>query len=240
MRATGKPRCTCAVFVKQMKDTLKNKSTLIQFVVFPLLAFVLTELVAKNQSSLADNYFVIVFATMYAGFVPMLTMAAVIAEEKETGALKALMMANVKPWQYLLGTGGYIVLITAIGSCAFGLIGGYAGADFLRFLLVMLCGVLASTLLGAGIGIISKNQMACVAIAMPVAMVAAFLPMIAMFNSKVEAVAKVLYTQQISYMVGDISPANMMPERFVIIGINVLVFAGLFAIAYKRGNLSGG
>lgn len=239
MTDTLKPKRTRAVFIKQCKDTLKNKGTLIQFVMFPLLAVVFTEAIAKGQPDLADNYFVIMFSTVYAGFVPMVTLASIISEEKEMHTLRVLMMANVKPWQYLIGTGGYVFLLSAAGSCLFGLIGGYAGWDFVRFLVVMLCGVLASLLVGAAVGICSKNQMTAIALVMPVAMVAAFLPMIAMFNEKFETIAQVLYTQQINYMVADISPANMTPARFLIIGANMLVFLTVFTVAYKKGNLSG-
>lgn len=239
MTTTVKPRRTRAVFMKQLKDTLKNKATLIQFVMFPLLAFILTEAIAKGQPNLPNNYFVIMFSTMYAGFVPMVTMSSIISEEKETHTLRVLMMANVKPWQYLMGTGGYVFLLSVLGAGVFGFIGGYVGWEFARFMAVMMCGVLASLLLGAAVGILSKNQMTSVAIVMPVAMVAAFMPMISMFNERFEAVAQVLYTQQISYMVSDISVANMTLTRFLIIGINMLVFVVLFVVAYKRGTLSG-
>lgn len=234
-----KPRRTFAVFIKQVKDTLKNKGTLIQFVMFPLLAFIFTNAIAKVQPDLPDNYFVIMFATMYAGFVPMVTMASIIAEEKEQKTLKVLMMANVKPWQYLIGTGSYTFLLCALGSCVFGLIGGYTGLDFLRFLAVMLCGVLASLFLGAAVGLLSKNQMTATAIVLPVAMASGFLPMIAMFNAKFEAIAKVLYTQQINYMIQDVSAANFTLSRFLIIGTNMVVFLLIFFVAYKRGDLLG-
>lgn len=239
MTTAIKPRRTYAVFVKQWKDTFKNKSTLIQFVMFPLLSVIFTETIAKSQPTLPDNYFVIMFATIYAGFVPMVNMSSILAEEKETYTLKILMMANVKPWQYLIGTGGYVFLLSALGSCVFGLIGGYTGWAYARFLSVMLCGILASILLGASIGILCKNQMAAVALVMPAAMACGFLPMIALFNKTVEKIAQVLYTQQISYMISDISPANMTYSRFGIIAANILVFLVIFILAYRRGNLSG-
>ncbi len=234
-----KPKRTLAVFTKQLKDTLKNKGTMIQFVMFPILALIFTNAIAKSQPSLPDNYFVSMFAIMYAGFVPMVTMASIISEEKEQKTLKVLMMANVKPWQYLLGTGGYVLLLCGVGSCAFGMIGGYSGAEFVRFLAVMLCGVVTSLFLGAAVGIISKNQITATAIVLPIGMLAGFLPMIAMFNTKFEAAARVLYTQQINYMIQDISVANFTPERFLIIGGNMVVFLLVFFAAYKKGNLSG-
>ena len=84
MTTTRRPKRIRAVFVKQLKDTLKNKSTLIQFALFPLLAVVMTEVIAKGQQDLGDHYFISLFSSMYAGFVPMLTLSSIIAEEKET------------------------------------------------------------------------------------------------------------------------------------------------------------
>ena len=129
-------------------------------------------------------------------------------------------------------------MISALGSLAMGLVGGYAGWELVRYMAVMLCGITASMLLGAAVGIVSKNQMTSVAAVMPVALVAGFMPMLAMFNDKFEAVSRILYTQQINYMIADISPANMCPTRFLVIGANMLVFLAIFAVAYKRGNLS--
>ncbi|MGL6197682.1 MAG: ABC transporter permease [Lachnospiraceae bacterium] len=231
-------RCIKAVFNKQLKDTLKNKATLIQFVMFPMLGVIFTETIAKGQADLADNYFAIMFATIYAGFVPMVTMASIISEEKEQHTLKMLMMANVKPGQYLVGIGSYVIILCALGACVFGMIGGYVGLDFLKFLGIMLSGVLASTLLGAAIGLLSRNQMTATAMVLPLAMIAAFLPMIAMFNDKFEKAARVLYTQQISYMINDPALENMTAERFLIIGANMAIFLIVFVIAYRRRSLS--
>lgn len=48
---------------------------------------------------------------------------------------------------------------------------------------------------GASSGIYAKNQMAATSVAMPVMLILAFLPMIAMFNDKIEKVAKILEEQ---------------------------------------------
>lgn len=238
MMMTAKPKRVHAVFMKQVKDTFKNKSTLIQFVMFPLLSLIFTELIAKANPNLPDNYFNILFATIYTGFIPMVTMASIISEEKEKHTLKAMMMANVLPWQYLAGISSFVFLLCSAGSCVFGLIGGYSGMAFVRYMLVMLSGVLASVLLGATFGMLSKNQMTATALAMPVAMITAFLPMIAMFNDKFEKVARMLYTQQISEMLNDISASNLTMMRFFIVGMNLLVFGILFFITYKRKGIS--
>jgi len=228
---------TIAIMKKQFKDTLKNMLTLVQFVMFPALAFIFTEFVAKPSDFLQDNYFVILFATMYVGYVPLVNMTNVISEEREKKSLRMLIMSNVKPVEYLIGVGGYVMLLCTLGNVAFGLIGRYSGAELLRFVLVTFIGALASLLLGAAVGIFSNNQSAAHALSVPLAIVAAFLPMVAMFNENIAKIANVLYTQQISSMVNDISAANFTPDRFIIIGLNILIFLSAFIFVFRKADL---
>jgi len=230
-----KPKKISAVFKKQIKDTFKNKMTLIQFVMFPLLALIFTEAIAKGQQDLPNTFFVTMFSSIYVGMVPMVNMAAIISEEKEQNTLKALMLANVKPYQYLTGTGTYVFMLCIIGAVMFGLIGGYGGMVFMKFIAAMLCGIVLSLLLGSAVGMLSKNQMSATAIVIPVSMILAFLPMIATFNSSFESVSRFLYTQQIKYLLSNPKEMIMTLERFLIMGGNLLIFLGVFIFAYRKG-----
>ncbi|MCL1981746.1 MAG: ABC transporter permease [Clostridiales bacterium] len=226
-----------AVMKKQLKDTLKNMMTLVPFLLFPVIALIFTELVAKPSPDLPDTFFVSIFASMYTGYVPLVNMAAIISEEREKKSLRMLIMSNVKPFEYLIGVGGYVLLLCAAAGVVFGLIGAHSGTDLLRFVLVMVVGALASILLGSAVGVSSKNQGAAHALAMPFAIVAGFVPMIAMFNDTFARIANVLYTQQISIMVSDISASNAAFCRFAVIGANMLIFLMVFIFAYRKADL---
>ena len=191
-------RSVKALFIKQAKDILKNPMVLVQFLVFPVVAWVMTELVAKASPDIPDGMFVAMMAPIFAGMALITAMAGVIAEDIENKSLRFLVMAGVKPHEYLLGTGGFTLLAGVLVSIWFGLIGGFAGEELAKFLLVMIASVVASLLLGAAIGMLSKNQQTATAIGVPVAMLIGFLPMIATFNESIERVASVLYTQQLS------------------------------------------
>lgn len=228
---------TIAIFKKQLKDTLKNKMILVQFVLFPFIAFVFTEFVAKSNADLPDTYFVTLFATMYAGMVPLINMANIIAEEREKKSLQMLIMSNVKPYEYLLGVGSYVLILCSLGGVAFGLIGGYSGTELLRFVLTIILGVIASILLGSAVGIFSKNQGAATAVAMPLALITAFVPMVAMFNDKIASLANILYTQQINTLINNLSASNFTANHFFAIGANMLVFLMVFTYAYVKVDL---
>jgi ABC-2 type transport system permease protein len=222
---------------KQFKDTLKNKETLIQFVMFPVIALLFTLLMPNIEMPIPEGMFVTMFAAMYVGMVPLVNMASIISEEREKKSLKMLIMSNVKPHEYLIGVGTYVIVLCGLGSLAFGLIGGFSGAELFRFVSVMIAGTLVSLLLGSGIGILAKNQGAATALAMPIAIIPAFLPMFSMFNETVNSVARVLYVQQIFHMLGDLSAANFTYDRFIVIGVNLMIFLFVFIFAYKKADL---
>lgn len=95
------------ILKKQFKDTFKNKSILIQFVMFPLLAVIMTN--AISLENMPANFFGTLFASMYVGMAPLTGIFAIISEEKEKHTLRVLLMAGVSPVQYLLGTGCYVM-----------------------------------------------------------------------------------------------------------------------------------
>ncbi|WP_395019301.1 ABC transporter permease [Robinsoniella peoriensis] len=175
---------------------MKNKEILIQFVMFPLLTAMMMG--SMHIEGMPENYFISLFATMYIGMAPLTAMAAIISEEKERGTLRVLLMSNVKAGEYLIGTGGYVLMICSLGALFFGIPGDFQGADRVGFVQAMCAGILISLLLGAAIGVKSKGQMAATSRAVPAMMALSFLPILASFNDKVAMVSKYIFSQQCS------------------------------------------
>jgi len=214
---------------------LKNFSVLIMFIVFPLVAFAMTELVAKGDENLPDSLFTTMMASVFIGMSLIMSAAAVIAEDRENKSLRFLVIAGVKPYSYLLGIGGVIFFASLVTSVAFGLIGGFNQHEFISFMAIMASGAIASIILGATIGIFSKNQQAATGLSMPLAMVLGFGPMAAEFNEQVERVFSIFYTQQINVVVKDFSAGIAQP--LMVTWVNIAVLAILFAIAYSKKGL---
>jgi ABC-2 type transporter. len=229
-------RRTKAIIIKQVKDTLKNKSVLIQFIMFPLLTFIMVNSIHSSQ--IPGNYFVLLFATMFVGMAPLTVTASIIAEEKEDNTLRVLFMSNVKPVEYLFGVGFYIFIACSLGAVVFGIVGGFQGMELVRFILTLMLGILTSMMIGAAIGILSKNQMSATSIIVPTMMLFSFLPMISMFNKSVEFFSKIVFTQQINYLIHNLSASNYTWDKFFVIGLNMLIFLTLFLFAYKRKGLA--
>lgn len=225
-----------AIFIKQLKDTVKNKAVLLQFILFPLLVVIMDHSV--KMEDMGEHFFVPLFATMYIGMAPLTSMASILAEEKEKNTLRVLFLANVKPMEYLIGVGSYILLACMLGTGVFAVTGEYKGREFLEFFLIMLVGILLSMLLGAAIGAWSKNEMSATSISVPVMMVFSFLPMIAMFNSAVKNISRLLWSGQINRFLNRLGTAVMDAETVCVLLVNGAVALLLFAIAYKKSKLA--
>ena len=225
-----------AIFNKQLKDTLKNKSVLIQFVMFPIMAIIMQTSV--KMEGLAENYFVTLFASMYIAMAPIISMSAIISEEKEKNTLRVLLMSNVKPMEYLIGVGGYVFLICMVGSLVFAKVGHYQGAELLQFLAIMAIGIIISVLIGAAIGTWSKNEMMATSITVPVMMIFSFLPMLATFNAAIKKVGVFAYSQQIYSLMNEVGKIHISTECILVMITNFVIILVLFVTAYRRSGLA--
>lgn len=226
---------TLAIFQKQWKDTFKNKTILLQFLMFPMMTIVMEN--AVHMEGMAEHYFGNLFAAMYLGMAPLTAMASVISEEKEKNTLRVLLMSNVKPAEFLVGVGLHIFLICMAGTVVIGLGSGYRGSMLGQFVGVMCLGILVSLLIGAAIGVWSRNQMTATSVIVPVMLVISFLPMLSMFNTAISRGAAFLYSQQISLWVNSLGSVEEMPEKVGVIGINMVLAGMFFAFAYRRSGL---
>ena len=225
-----------AIFKKQLKDTLKNKTVLVQFVMFPIMTLIMNN--AVKMQDMPENFFVNLFATMYIGMAPLISMASIISEEKEKNTLRVLIMSNVKPWEYLLGIGSYVWFACMLGSIVICAEGGYDLQTSAAFMGIMAIGILTSLLIGAIIGIWSKTQMMSTSITVPVMMVFSFVPMLSMFNSTIEKMAKIIYSEQISRMLSQINSLQLNTVNIGVIVMNIFIAAVIFVIIFKKCKLA--
>lgn len=185
-----------------------------------------------------ENFFVNLFAVMYIGMAPLTSIASIISEEKEKNTLRVLIMSNVKPHEYLLGTGSYVWSACMLGSIVICTAGRYNLQSGIAFMSIMAIGILTSLLIGAIIGIWSTTQMMATSITVPVMMVFSFVPMLSLFNSTIKKIAGMLYSEQISRMLNQINSLRFHAENIGAIVMNMLIAAILFIIIFKKCRLS--
>ena len=230
-----KPSHIYAIIRKQLKDTFRNKPTLVQFVMFPAIAAILT--LSAGEFELPKRYFVNLFSVMYVCMAPILILSAIISEEKEKGSLRMLMMSNVKPMEYLLGIGAYVLVVCMAGVLFMGLLGTFSLQELWMFLLLNACGILISSVIGALIGVVSDNQTAASGLSVPAMLLTSFIPMLSMFNASIRNVGKFLYSQQIYEQINNSSTIVLSAQSFVVILINFALVLVLYVYMYRKKQL---
>ncbi|MCL2350449.1 MAG: ABC transporter permease [Defluviitaleaceae bacterium] len=241
-------RAIRAIFIKQLNDLPKNLSITTMFVAFPLMAFLLGALAGgsgEEGAEVAQAAMNIQFAMMFVAMTPMIMIANTIAEDNEYKSLRFLVMAGVKPAQYLAGLISFAVVLSLLPITAFAFMGGLSGQNFIIFVGLCTLGALVSSIVGALVGLFSKNVQSCSAISTPVGMIFALLPFLAGFNETLAHIATASFTGQIFmsliYLVTEeaMSSFHSTPVSLAVIGANGLVAAILFAIAYSKKGLKG-
>ena len=221
------------IIKKQLKDTIKNKTVFIQVILFPIMTLIMENVVKIDE--MPKLYFTRLFSMMYIGMAPISSVAAIISEEKEKNTLRVLIMANVKPWEYILGIGVYVWGVCMIGACVMS--SGLQSSQIPLYLLCMAIGFFISVMAGACIGVLSKNQMVATSIVMPVIMILSFIPMLGTFNETIGKIARFVYTQQIGNVLESMSfKGCSVMDICILIGNAVLAIA-LFFVSFKKKGL---
>lgn len=225
-----------AIFVKQFRDVTKNSDVLMQFIIYPVMAFLMTALIDINVPGMSPSMFVTMFAGMFAGMAFISAVAVAIAEDIENNSLRFLLMAGVKSHEYLMGIGGVFFVIGAVGSVAFAVI--MPEAESLHRVLLffsMVLGVVASILIGAIIGMTSKNQQEALSYGSLSGILISFGPFIANMsgNRTLQNIFRIFYSMN---FIDETVDAVGSVENFAIITMNILVLALVFIYVYSKND----
>jgi len=255
-------RATKAIFKKQMKATAANPESLIQFMIYPLLALALNALMNQENmmASFADlpmpQYvlnqlandiargmpnMITMQATIFAGMGLIPVVAAIIADDIERKSLRFLSMAGVKPREYLIGVGGVVLFLSFFSSLGFSLVGSFFGVDLLIFMGAMMSAVAGSIVLGATIGILSSGVQTAAGLSMPLAIVLGFGPLFAQMNERIARIYHIFYTQQLNVIADYLNTGTSdtpLWQSFAIIWANIAVCGILFAIVYRKKGIN--
>jgi len=226
-------RRTLAVFYKECKDATKNKLIIMVFFMFPVLSFLFKYIMPETETRVALP----MFTNMNIIMVPIILMSTIIAEEKEKGTLRVLIMSNVQPMEYLIGIGFFVFIIAVISTALFLITNNIETTYIFLFLATSLSGIICSILIGAIIGLITKNQMSTGPLSGIIAMVLGMVPMFANMNNSIRNYSKYLYSQSVFDILFRIKDEFTL-EKFTVIGVNALIFLIIFYFIYKRKKLA--
>jgi ABC-2 type transport system permease protein len=220
-----------AIFSKQLSDLPKNVSVSLLYILFPAMAFVMGSMIGDM------DIYAAMFSAMFVGTTPMIAICNTVAEDNEYKSLRFLVMAGVKPSQYIFGLAGFVILMSLIPLAFFAFIGSFSGALLLKFLVVSLLGLVASSILGAAIGIFAKNVQQAAAIYTPFMMVIAFMPVFATVNETFETIAGFIFSYQVLLIA--LWPDAGLLHALCVVAANIAVLLLFFIFAYRKKGLGG-
>ena len=224
-----------AVFQKTLKDMTRNKRQLLLFLIFPIMGFIFSATMEEGR-----EIFPLTFLPMNALFCSVNIMAAVISEEKEKGTLRCLMFANVKPIEYFLGNGLFVLLVTMFSSSLFIPLINISGTDYIYFYGFLALSSICSMVLGATVGVIARNQMAANGLCAPITILIGMLPTFGVANESLSNISQIFYSTKFANTIAEIMNKTAITIDYKIIltyVINFIICITIFSLVYRKKKL---
>ena len=214
-----------ALFKKQKIEVYRNPKMLFMYLIFPLMALFYSLLDANNAN-------IYLFINMDIIMPAITCTSSTIGEEREKGTLRSLVFGGVHPLEFFGGTGMFLILLNFISVCILGIVCG-SEDDSTYVLLLSLLSIIISTLIGAIIGMLSKNQSSIAAVSAPVSLGIGMLSVAGSVNTNVHWFTKFMYSQAVfdSFTKHSISKFSS-----IVLTTNFLILFALFAIVYIKQN----
>jgi len=241
-----------AIFFKQLQSLIRNPGLIVQAVLFLVLVIIMSFLIGGDdaldcescipayvcsqcleEDALLDTpppSLTGLFTVMFVGFALVGSASALVIEDKTTKNLRFMAMADVKPWQYLVGTIVSMAIISFGLLALYAIVGRYFGVQMLWFMSVTASGALVSILLGLVVGLSKAPGLATL-----LSLILGLGPMLSGFNEALARILRFTYTQQVNLALGDLSAD--LTTNFTIIGVNGAVILVLFIWMHRKGVL---
>lgn len=191
---------------------------------------------------LPKDYLLMVTTLMAICMMPLSFLATIIAEEKEKHTLRTLMLSGVSAVEFITSK----ILVTLLLTEAINVINYFVvGFPLIKlpfYLLVTVLGSLPLLMLGAAIGILSKDQMATGALSAPLMLVFLMPSMLQMLNPIVEKIAYFTPVEQMMRIFtlwsngGSLLSASTLYSLLIILGWTIIGLV-MFIFAYKKKRL---
>jgi len=199
------------------------------FFVLPLLYIALSMHMDINEIKFSTPSFI----TFQLILNPVLCMATIIAEEKEKSTLNALITAGVKPIEYLLGIGIFVILNAVLSISIYLFRYHIEVGQIFYFYFITILGAICSTIIGGIVGLSAKRQSSVGPICTIISMILGVSTMMSNFSDKLYKVTSFFYAQQISNMYGN-NQCIFKIDKISIVIIDIIILFAIFSVAYKK------
>ena len=222
-----------AIIYKQFIDTLRNKTIILMMFLYPIITFAFVFL--SNSSSEIVSSVSPMLITMHIIMSPIVCFSGVMSEEREKNTLRMLFVSNINGGEYLIGISSCLLSFLIASTLPYYFLFSFRSKQATLFFCASIFGISCSSIIGAIIGILSKNQSTVGTIASPVSMVLGLLPIMANFNKLVNKVSSILYSQKIYSIIFSLDNASYsyLDRDVFIFTLNIIVLALAFVIIYS-------
>ena len=186
---------------------------------------------AYNRFELPIPSGIAAFAIIFVGLALVGSASGQVAEDKSTTNLRFMAMADVRPWQYLIGTFAAMIIVMSTMLIFYALLGGYFGVNMIRFMSIGVLGGAVSILLGIVIGL-SKVPI----LATPISLVLGLGPTLAAGNETVANLLRFTFIQQVNIAFADLDAD--LTSNFLIVAVNGAVILLVFFIMHRKNRFN--
>lgn len=229
---TIEPMKIRALLRKDVKNDLRN-TTVLLYLVLPLFFTILYKSIFSDTEGMPSSFVLVIGILMNICMFPISGTAMFIAEEKEKNTLRTLMLSNVSAAEFLLSKALVSYVLTEAIGVGIYLITN-ADVSLPWFLLITSLAAICLMLLGAVVGIVSKNQMSTGIIASPLMLIMLMPPIFAQISESIAKIAQFVPTNAlIELMVG----TERTAFHLTVLISWIVVSCALFAVVYRRKRL---
>ena len=224
-----------ALFTKQLKIIIHNPFILVSLFITPLLAFALGRTEPDEAAGFMGLFSMLLMMNTMIGGAFM--MSCLIAEEKEKNTLNVLITSTVSVWDFLISNLLVAFLFTmGINVFLYLFLGIAEYIGWGQFFIISASSALVAAVLGASLGLGSKNQMTASTLSTPLLLI----PMLPLFfpdNAFTDRILYYFFTEQIHFMLTEIRDGEFQLYRVAIVAANFAVFSLIFIAFYKKRGL---
>lgn len=224
-----------AIFKKQFTDKGSLRSVMFQSLFYPL--FVL--LFSLSNDSDAKFHIVAAMTPMFIGSTPMLTVNNIVREDRSSGALRALMLASVKPLEYMTAIGMFMLITASAASLIIGIVGGLTGSKLFYFFAATAVGCLLTVMLACVFSLRKNSNTNAVMLINVVSVINGLIPTLELFYPSINTVTRFWYTQQVKTVITSLytESFNDLIFSFAVIAANLAIFVAIFVIVYRKNRI---
>ncbi|WP_304943934.1 ABC transporter permease [Vallitalea guaymasensis] len=221
--------------IKEIKDLIRNVNVFVVSLI-PLVGAIFFSLMSSEKTF--NTQVLSLIFVMNSTLITPMTMAMLIAEEKEKNTLRTLMLSTVSPMEFLIGKAIVTWILVGITNLAIFFILETPMQYLPMYIVVAFLISTIMILIGAIVGILSKNVMSSGTNSMPVILLFYFIPTLGVANETLGNIAKLLPTYHSQLLMNDMfSNENIFSigkQNFIVLLIWIIISFIGFTMIYKR------